>query len=172
MSLRPGRTGFRQIAATLVLHLGLAGMSGAAGNEPAEIAGAFCVTRLAGDDEGVRTLLSPSLLAAIMEAEDRNLAAMQAAPDEKPPFGDGIPYQSFPDLPDGCVVGAVGPAGETVRIEVGLSFRQAPAAGWHDTLMLVPTDGAYRIDDIEFRGAPDGSDAPTLRQILREAFDN
>ena len=172
---RPG--GLLRLTGIAVFSLALQGQGGpiaatAAETTPAEIAAAFCATRLVGDDEEVRALLTPSLLAAIGEAEDRNLAAMEAAPDEKPPFGDGIPYQSFPDLPDGCAAGAESPTGEAVRIAVDLSFRDAPTAGWRDTLLLVPADGVYRIDDIEFRGAPDGSDAPTLRQILREAFDN
>ena len=164
----------RLLAGIAVLVLALEGeaiVATAAEGDPAEIAAAFCASRLAGDED-VRALLTPSLLAAIEEAEERNLAAMEAAPDEKPPFGDGIPYQSFPDLPDGCEVGAATTAGEAARVEVSLSFRDAPTAGWRDTLILVAMDDAYRINDIEFRGAPDGSDAPTLRQILREAFDN
>jgi hypothetical protein len=147
------------------------GQAEAAGTKPADVAAAFCATRVAGDEEGVRSLLSPTLLSAITEAETRNLAIAEAAPDEKPPFGDGIPYQSYPDLPHGCTADATETVGEAVHVTVSLSLTSAPTAGWRDTLVLVPAEGGYRIDDIIFRGAPDGSEAPTLRSTLRDAFD-
>jgi len=139
--------------------------------QPKAIAAAFCVTRLDGDDEGVRGLLAPSLLAEIVEAEDRNLAAAQAAPDGKPPFADGIPYQSFPDLPDGCIAGNAEPAGDGFHVPVTYSFEGSPNAGWTDRLVLVGDGTSFLIEDIVFRGAPDAWKVPTLRNVLRDAFD-
>ncbi len=172
---QPGGLRRPALASVLVLALQGAGAAispAAAQGDPAELASAFCSTRLAGDDEGVRALLMPSLLAAIMEAEDRNLAAMEAAPGDKPPFGDGIPYQSFPDLPDACVVGEPVPLRDGFRIPVVISFVGAPTAGWTDALVVVGDGGGYRIDDIVFRGSPDAREPPTLRSLLRDAFDN
>src|SRR5262245_47072214 len=71
-----------------------------------EIAAAFCAARTADDEARLKPLLSPSLLALIAETEERNRIIADANPDEKPPFGDGIPYQAFPDRADSCKPGA------------------------------------------------------------------
>ena len=78
----------------LAFSLPLVSGAGAAGTAT-ELAEAFCKTRTTGDAEAVKPLLTPSLLAVIAEAEDRNRIIAESTPDEKPPFGDGIPYQSF-----------------------------------------------------------------------------
>lgn len=137
----------------------------------AEVATAFCATRTSVDEARLKPLLTPSLLAVIAEAEQRNRIIAEATPDEKPPFGDGIPYQSFPDQPDTCDAGKpVERAGRT-EIAVTYGFAKTPRANWTDTLILVPAEGQALIDDIRFREAADGSSALTLREILHDAFD-
>jgi hypothetical protein len=136
-----------------------------------ETAIAFCATRTAGDAEGVKPLLTPELLAKVNEAERRNDIIQQANPDEKPPFGDGIPYQSFPDLPSACSVGAVEDKSGKAEIAVTYEFAGHPGAGFTDTLVLVPADGGYLVDDIRFTGSADGSANVGLGEILSSAFD-
>ncbi|MEQ1950771.1 hypothetical protein [Mesorhizobium sp. CN2-181] len=116
-------------------------------------------------------MLTASLLAVIADAEDRNRIIAEATPDEKPPFGDGIPYQSFPDLPDTCTPEK--PAERAGRTEVAVTygFPKTPRANWTDTLILISSEGQARIDDIRFRESADGSGALTLREILHDAFD-
>lgn len=148
----------------------LAGPAWAAGTAE-ETAKAFCATRITGDNEAVKPLLTPSLLAEVNEAERRNDVIQKANPDEKPPFGDGIPYQSFPDTPSACTV--VGVAEKAGKFEAGVkyTFTEYPDAAWTDTLVLVAAGGGYLIDDIRFVGAADGSPEVVLRDILKHAFD-
>jgi hypothetical protein len=138
----------------------------------AEIATAFCAARTADDEALLRPLLSPSLLALIAEAQERNRIIAEANPDEKPPLGDGIPYQAFPDRADTCQPGE--PVAESGRTDVpiGYVFAKTPEANWTDTLMLLSADGKLLIDDIRFQGSADGSGIVTLREILSEAFDH
>jgi hypothetical protein len=136
-----------------------------------EVAAAFCATRTSADDARLKPLLTPSLLAVIAEAEERNRIIAEATPDEKPPFGDGIPYQSFPDRPDTCGVGTPAERAGRTEIAVTYGFAGTPRANWSDTLILVPAEGQALIDDIRFRESADGSGALTLREILHDAFD-
>ncbi|MBS3648190.1 hypothetical protein KEU06_06060 [Pseudaminobacter sp. 19-2017] len=137
----------------------------------AELTAAFCATRMAGNDTEVKPLLTPALLKLVEEAEQRSRAIAQAQPDEKPPFGDGIPYQSFPDKPDTCVPDEpVAKAGIT-EAPVTYAIAAAPEASWTDTLILTLVEGKMLIDDIRFPGAADGGDSYTLREILSDAFD-
>ncbi|MFI0849452.1 hypothetical protein [Mesorhizobium sp. IMUNJ 23232] len=137
----------------------------------AGVATAFCATRTALDEARLKPLLTPSLLAVIAEAEERNRIIAEATPDEKPPFGDGIPYQSFPDRPDTCEPGApVERAGRT-EVAIAYGFAKTPRANWTDTLILISAEGQALIDDIRFRESADGSGALTLREILHDAFD-
>lgn len=134
-------------------------------------AAAFCATRTSAIEARLKPLLTRSLLAVIAEAEERNRIVAEATPDEKPPFGDGIPYQSFPDRPDTCEPGKpVERAGRT-EIAVTYGFAKTPRANWTDTLILVSAEGQSFIDDIRFRESADGSGALTLREILHDAFD-
>ncbi|MDQ6435896.1 hypothetical protein RB623_17710 [Mesorhizobium sp. LHD-90] len=152
--------------------LSIAATSGSwAADGAVQLAVAFCKTRTAGDAEAVKPLLTRSLLAVIAEAEARNKIIAEATPDEKPPFGDGIPYQSFPDLPDNCQPGVPTERAGRTEIPVSYSFRQSPDASWTDTLILVSSGGEVRIDDVRFMGAPDGSAPHSLREILHGAFD-
>jgi hypothetical protein len=137
----------------------------------AELAAAFCKTRIAGNAEAVKPLLTLSLQAVITDAEQRNRIIAEATPDEKPPFGDGIPYQSFPDIPDACQPGKPDEGAGRTEVPVSYSFKQSLDAGWTDTLILVSSGGDVRIDNIRFRDAPDGSAPHSLREILHDAFD-
>jgi hypothetical protein len=156
----------------------LAGLAMLAAHHPAfaadaagELGAVFCAARLEDDEARVKPLLTPSLLALIDEAQARNKIVADAAPDEKPPLGDGIPYQAFPDKADTCEPGQAVAEGDRIELPLAYGFEKAPDANWTDTLLLVPSDRGLLIDDIRFQGSADGSGIVTLREILSEAFD-
>lgn len=162
----------RQATGSALLLVGLLDGPAIAGGTAEDAAKAFCATRTAGDAESVKPLLTASLLEAVAEAERRNEILQKANPDEKPPFGDGIPYQSFPDLPSGCTAGAVEAKSGRSEVSVTYEFAGYPRAGFTDKLMLAPADGGYLIDDIRFTGSADGSADVVLSDILKNAFDH
>src|SRR5690606_1463397 len=76
-----------------------------AADDPRAVAAAFCRARLADDEAATLALLTPALVSVIEEAKARSDVIAKATPDEKPPFGDGIPYQAFPDAAEDCEPG-------------------------------------------------------------------
>lgn len=153
------------------LGIGVLGLlaASAAAADLAGMADRFCAARVAGNDQAVRAMLSPSLLDLVTDAEDRSRIVAAANPDEKPPFGDGIPFQSFPDRPETCAPAAV--TGSGMEIDVTYGFSGQPEAGWTDRIVFTEAQGPLSIDDIGFRGAPDGGVPITLRTVLQGAFD-
>lgn len=139
-----------------------------AGGEP--YVQAFCSLRTADWGRARIYLLSPSLTAAVTEAQERNDKLQAERPDEKPPLGDGVPYQSQPDVAPECEPGASAREGEAIVAEVVYSFPDEPSAGWTDRLVLVEAeDGSYVVDDIRYGTQ---GDEDTLRSFLERAFDN
>ena len=116
-------------------------------------------------------LMTPSLLKVIAEAKARNDVIAKATPDEKPPFGDGIPYQSFPDAAPGCEAGEVVEKPGRTEAEVTYRFPDTPNADWTDRLKLVPEGDKLLVDDILFanvaNGEPDQGSSPRPLQRLR-----
>jgi hypothetical protein len=139
--------------------------------EAEDLAGAFCATRIKSDAEGVKPLLTKSLLAVIRDAEERNDIIAKDNPDEKPPLGDGVPYQSFPDVPDACEAAAPVAKGGTTEVPVKYEFKAYPDATWTDTLVLVSDGGSLKINDVRYPGSADGSAQLGLRDVLTGAFD-
>jgi hypothetical protein len=145
--------------------------SALAAEDPRALGEAFCKARLAGDEPATLKLLTPSLAKAIEEAKARNDVIAKATPDEKPPFGDGIPYQAFPDVPEGCGVGAIGDKAGRVEIEVKYLFPKTPNADWTDRLKLSTEGDRLLIDDIIFANVANGEPDLGLRRLLFDAFD-
>lgn len=138
---------------------------------PAQIGEIFCISRLGNDDGILAGLLTDELRTLIAYSEARNDTIAAAAPDEKPPLGDGIPWGSFPDYAPECSVGSVAIEGESARVVVDYSFPAEPSADYSDTLHLKlaphpydPATGIWRLDDVAY--TVDG----TLRQALAGAF--
>lgn len=109
-------------------------------------------------------LLSPSLAGAVSAALARNDAIQAAAPDEKPPLGDGIPWMSWPDRPDTCTVGAAAPGDHEAILPISYGFNNAPQAAYTDSLVLVQEGGTWRVDDVIL------INEQHLRTILETAF--
>ncbi len=131
----------------------------------------FCMSRIGNDEAVIAGLLTDGLRQAIAAAQDKNDAFARKYPDEKPPLGDGIPWQSAPDYAEGCEVGLVTLNKTDARVEINYAFKTDPKADYTDTLILkkIPIAGMdvgyWRIDDVLY---PDGTD---LKTSLSEAFD-
>lgn len=131
----------------------------AAGEEtPAAVAQKFCDTHLPGTaaaEKAAMELLTPSLRAAMADAEKRNAEWEAAHPGEKPPLGDGVPFQSYTDQPKECVAGRVSADGTEVDIEYRFDD---PEANWTDRVKLATVDGKLLVDDILYgvNGFQDG----------------
>lgn len=130
----------------------------------------FCFSRLGNDEAPITGLLSDELKAAIADAEAKNADWEKANPGEKPPLGDGIPWQSWPDYAPQCEVGITAWMISDAKVEIKYSFPDQPDADFTDTLLLKRSnpDGAgfsvWRIDNLAYAT---GSD---LRTALGDAF--
>ena len=137
--------------------------------EPEQIGQIFCLARLGNDMAPAEALLTPALATAIADAERINAGIAAARPDEKPPLGDGIPWQSYPDYADQCVPGSAIYMMDEAKLAIRYGFSAHPEAAFTDTLKLRLIDGpdgwrVWRIDDIAY--ATDGN----LRTALLSAF--
>jgi len=137
---------------------------------PEDIGHIFCLSRLGNDTGPIDGLLSDDLATTIAEAEELNVQWEEANPGEKPPLGDGIPWQSWPDYAPNCTVQAVTIEGRTARVPIEYRFPDTPHAEYIDTLVLTEIDHGYgwmvwRIDTIAY---DTGSD---LKSLLGGAFD-
>ena len=137
---------------------------------PAQIGQIFCISRIGNDMAPVEALLTPDLTAVIAHAWDVNSAYEDEYPGEKPPLGDGLPWQAWPDYAAQCDVGAVTIDGDTATVALSYGFPEYPRANFIDTLQLVLVDDAelglkvWRIDNIAYE---DGD----FRAALEAAFD-
>jgi hypothetical protein len=160
------RFGFKIVLLVAALFAGGA----FAADDPRAVAAAFCKARLADDEAATMALLTPSLVKVIEEAKARSDVIAKATPDEKPPFGDGIPYQSFPDVAEGCEAGEASDK-TGIEIEVKYLFPKTPNADWTDRLKLVTEGDKLLVDDILYANVANGEPDQGLRQALFEAFD-
>ncbi len=158
---------FRSIL--LAAGMTIAGASSAfADDDAVAMAQAFCSLRTVEGGNGLMYLASPALQEAIAVALAENTRMQEAAPDEKPPLGDGIPWQSYPDVSDTCEAGNVTAEGDARIAEVRHGFKDNAGADWIDRLVLVAGDGGtLLIDDVRY-GAEGDSD--TLRGVLTGVF--
>ncbi len=137
---------------------------------PQQIGQIFCLSRLGNDMAPVTGLLTVGLTSEIAKALEKNDAIQQANLDEKPPLGDGIPWQAHPDYADQCQPGNVNFMMDEARVRIDYAFKAYPDANFTDTLALKliddPSIGAriWRIDNIAY--ATDGD----LRAVLASAF--
>lgn len=138
--------------------------------KPEQIAQIFCLSRTGNDEAVISGILTDDLVKAIDVANKKDDDYVKKNPDEKPPLGDGIPWQSAPDYADRCDIGLVTLSKTDAKVELKYSFKDYPEANFSDVLILkkVPVegfdDGVWRIDDVFF---PDDTD---LKAALVEAF--
>lgn len=157
----------RSLAATLALGLAITGPAAAQDDLGTPYVQAFCVLADAEGGMGRLYLVTPDLNDTIMAALAENARLQAETPDEKPPLGDGVPWQSFPDVAPVCEAGVTTVDGERLIARVQYRFPDQPGADWIDRLVLVKgADGAYTIDDVLY-GEEGGE---SLRGVLAEAF--
>lgn len=108
----------------------------------------FCQLKQGGDDQSVRYLLTKGLLAEIATAEAKNDVIAKAAPDEKPPLGDGVPFQSYPDVAPKCAPDAVAVVDGATQIDIQHAFPDTPNANWTDRIVVRVEDGLAKVDDV------------------------
>ena len=127
----------------------------------------FCQMRAGGAERPVRYLLTRSLLEEIDQAEEKNEKIAAEHPDEKPPLGDGIPFQSFPDQADSCTPTSVDTVGGIETMDISYTFTATPDANWVDKVVVKHENGRLLIDDVLY-----GSEkhAVGLRKTLVDAF--
>ena len=136
----------------------------------AQIGQIFCLSRLGNDDAVIAGILTDGLRQAIAAAEKKDDAYAKKNPGEKPPLGDGIPWQSSADYAPNCDVGLVSLSRTDARVEIKYSFPDTPDANFSDTLTLkkLPIQGTdvgyWRIDNVLY------SDGTDLKKALVDAF--
>jgi hypothetical protein len=137
---------------------------------PQQIGEIFCIASLGNDMAPVEALLTPALRTAIADAMARDAEWATANPGEKPPLGDGIPWQAYPDYAPECLVLEVEIAGSAASVEVSHRYPDDPLADFTDTLHLVQqaepgrSSPVWRIDNVAFVIGDD------LRIALDSAF--
>jgi hypothetical protein len=131
----------------------------------------FCLSRIGNDEAVIEGILTEDLTKAIAAAEEKDAAFSKKYPGEKPPLGDGIPWQSAPDYAAKCQTGLITLSKSDAKVELKYGFPDEPAADFTDTLILkkIPIEGMdvgyWRIDNIIY------SDGTDLKGTLVSAFD-
>lgn len=141
----------------------------AADVSPQELGQKFCDLHKAGTaeaDQATMVLLTPSLKQAMADGVKKSDEWQKAHPDDKPPLGDGVPFQSYPDVAPICAPGKVSSDGTQVDIEY--RFPDSPDANWTDRIKVMTVDGKLLIDDVVY-GVNDFQDG--LRDSLATMFD-
>ena len=137
---------------------------------PQQIGDIFCITRLGNDMAPVEAIITPSLKKAIAKADALDAAWEKKNPGEKPPLGDGIPWQSSQDYAPKCVADHATATADAATVSINYNFPDDAAANFTDVLQLKPVpdpemgDKIWRIDDVGF---PDKTD---MRQNMIDAF--
>ena len=156
----------RVLAVLFVLSLAACTTTQPASENPRRLAKRFCLFTNNEASSAPASLFTPSLVSAINSALVKNDIIARKYPDEKPPFGDGIPYQAYQDNAPVCSVGKwIGPEAD-LRLEISHKFPKEPTANWTDHIVLKKIGPQWRIDDILY-----GNDhTEGLRDALKNAF--
>lgn len=140
------------------------------GLAPEQLGQIFCISRVASDTGPIEGLLTADLKAVLAAAEADNAEIAAQYPDDKPPLGDGIPWQAWPDYAANCESGQAELMKDQARVAISYDFPETPHADYTDYLWLrlvdEPVTGqrVWRIDNLAY--ATDGD----LRAVLASAF--
>ena len=124
--------------------------------KPEQIGQIFCLSRIGNDEAVISGILTAELTTAIDGAWTANDVWEKANPGDKPPLGDGIQWQSWPDYAAGCTVGLVTLMKSDAKVEIQYHFPDAADADFTDTLLLKRVDvpeyqtSFWRIDNVAF----------------------
>jgi hypothetical protein len=157
---------FSGLALAAMLAVGAGAANADTQSDAQQLGRIFCVLgRSDGGQFGRMYLLSRSLTQLVNDALKKNDEIASAKPNDKPPLGDGIPYQSFPETAPVCKPGKLTDKGREQVLEIAYSFPETSIDGWTDQLVLIAEDGRLRIDDVLF-GI--GESANGLRKMLSD----
>jgi hypothetical protein len=137
---------------------------------PLQIGQIFCISRAGNDMAPVEAIVTPSLKAAITKADALDAAWEKKNPGEKPPLGDGLPWQASPDYTANCTAGDSATMGKDARVDINYVFADDPSGNYTDVLELKPVidktigDTVWRINDVLF------TDKTTMQQQMIDAF--
>lgn len=137
---------------------------------PLQIGQIFCISRIGNDMAPVEAIITPSLKQSIAKADALDAAWQKKNPGEKPPLGDGLPWQASPDYTANCTASDSTVAGKDAHVSISYAFAEDPAANYTDMLELKTIldknlgDTVWRIDDVLF------TDKTTMRQQMIDAF--
>lgn len=160
----------RPAIAAIVILISSPALAQSPGLAPEQLGEIFCLSRVASDTGPIEGLLTADLKALIADAERQNAEIAAHQPDEKPPLGDGVPWQAWPDYAAKCDAGPAELMMDEARIAISYDFPEAPHAEYTDYLWLrlvdEPVTGqrVWRIDNLAY--ATDGD----LRTALASAF--
>ena len=121
----------------------------------------FCMSRIGNDTGPIDGLLTDDLKSAIAEADKKDAAWEEKNPGEKPPLGDGIPWQAWPDYAAKCSIGLVTLSKTDAKVEINYGFPEDSKADFTDTLILKKIDqpdygtGFWRIDNVAYSTGSD-----------------
>ena len=137
---------------------------------PLQIGAIFCITRVGNDMAPVEAILTPGLKKAIARADAAEASWEKHNPGEKPPLGDGLPWQAHPDYTTQCSADHPVEGKLEARVNISYAFADDPKTNYTDTLVLKPIpdanigDSVWRLDDVVF------ADSDSLRKELVSAF--
>jgi len=104
----------------------------------------------------VEAIITPTLKQAIAKADALDAAWQKKNPGEKPPLGDGLPWQASPDYTANCIAGDSATTGKDARVSISYAFADDPAGNYTDMLELKPVfdkdigDNVWGLDDVMF----------------------
>jgi hypothetical protein len=140
--------------------------------KPEQIGQIFCLSRVGNDEAVLDGIMTADLKTAIAEAWSKDDVWEEQNPGEKPPLGDGIPWQAWPDYAPECTVGLVTLMKTDAKVEINYAFPKEAAANFTDTLLLKRVDmpdygtGFWRIDNVAYATGGD------LKAVLVSAFED
>jgi len=139
-----------------------------AADAPESVVASFCAAHGAAAAFAHEPLLTPSLRELIAGAWAKNAQYEKAHPGDKPPLGDGIQFQAYPDWAPICRAGAIAQGEASTTVDVEYVFPDTESADWTDRLVLVPEAGRLLIDDVLY--GPEQYDLG-LRAVLQSVID-
>lgn len=136
-----------------------------AADDPESVVNKFCSAHAAAYIAPYDDLLTPSLKQLIADAWKKNAEYEAAHPGDKPPLGDGIQFQSYPDSMPICRPGDVSSGAGDTTVDVEYAHDNA---GWTDRLVLRADGDRLLIDDVLY-GPEDFKVG--LRSVLKSIID-
>lgn len=127
-----------------------------------DTATAFC--KITPHENGMlnQILLTPDLAYTVRRAEAINALLARRNPGEKPPLGDGVPWQAYPDAAAPCVPTETFTIDGTRYVGVRYDIPGEPRVTWTDRLALKPVDGEWKVDNVLY--------GPDYTYTLRDAL--